>query len=208
MDAAAALSPDKPLTSGPPRRRPRRVAGLAAVVGTLLALLAALTPATAAPAPAAAPLAGEWHRLNPSGTNAPEHERVSCTEGQAWRCAYDQVPEPTLEADATVGSFVGHTVTSTWQCPEWFADHCEDVVTVVSGKAHVTLADGTRFTLHGESIVTEADGQEVRWDHLVEFGVAVPYFRTFDEAVIAAGFTPPYLFDGSNWPAWDGIVIP
>lgn len=37
---------------------PRRRAGLAVVVGTLLAFLAVLTPATAAPAPAAAPVAG------------------------------------------------------------------------------------------------------------------------------------------------------
>jgi len=208
MDTRAALSPDRPLTSRPHRRRPRRVAGLAVVVGALLAFFAALTPAGAVPAPAAAPIAGEWHRLNPDGTLAPQHERLSCAEGQAWRCAYDHVPEPTLEATANVGRFVGHTVTSMWQCPEWFADHCDDVVTVVSGHAHATLADGTRFKLPQEFIVTEADGQEVLWDHIIDFGVAVPYFRTFDEAVVAAGFTPPYEFDGSNWPAWDGIVIP
>jgi hypothetical protein len=190
-------------------RRPRRVAGLAVVVGILLTFLSALTPATAVPTSTAAPVAGEWHRLNPDqGNPAPQHERFTCAEGQVWRCSYDKVAEPTLHADGTVARFVGHTVTSRWECPAWFAAHCDDVVEVVRGKAHITLDDGTRFTVTEEFILTEVDGQEVLWVYIVDFGVAVPWYRTFDEAVLAAGFTPPYLFDVTNWPPADFIVVP
>lgn len=193
----------------PLRRRPGHAAGLAAVVAALLTFLVALTPANAAPAPSGKPETGEWHRLNPSQDNpAPNHERFLCTEGQVWRCAFDQVAEPSLHADDTVARFVGHDVTSRWECPAWFAAHCDDVVRVISGKSHVTLDDGTKFALRIVFILTEVDGQQVLWNHIVDFGVAVPWFRTFDEAVVAAGFTPPYLFDGTNWPPEDYIFVP
>lgn len=203
MATGASAATGRQPTSRRLRRRPRHLRGLAVVVGVVLAFLSALAPATAAP------IAGEWHRLNPAQDNpAPEHERFICAEGQVWRCSYDKVAEPTLHANSTVARFVGHTVTSSWECPDWFAEHCDDVVEVVAGKAHVTLDDGTRFTLREEFIVTEVDGQEVLWAYIVDFGVAVPWYRTFDEAVLAAGFTPPYLFDGANWPPEDYIVVP
>jgi hypothetical protein len=188
-----------------PRRRCTRLGALA--LATVLALLSALAPASAGPAPGAARSVAEWHRLNPDQSNsAPQHERFTCVERRVWRCFYDHVAEPTLDADDNVARFVGHTVTSRWECPEWFADHCDEVVEVIRGKARVTLEDGTTFKLREEFIVTESDGQDVLWVHIVDFGVAIPWFRTFDQAVLAAGFDPPYEFDGTNWPASDGII--
>lgn len=146
----------------------------------------------------------EWHRLNPDQSNpAPQHERFICVEWRVWRCTYDHVAEPTLDAAGNVARFVGRRVTARWQCPEWFVDHCDDVVEVVQGRARIRLEDGTRFTLQEEFIVTKSEGQEVLWVHVVDFGVAIPWYRTFDEAVVAAGFEPPYEFDGTNWPTRD-----
>ncbi len=187
---------------------PRRRAGLAVVVGILLALISATAPATAHRGGHHGHEQVVWHRLNPDqGNPAPEHERIACSPGRVWRCTYDKVSEPTLHADRTTGRFVGR-VNSRWQCPEWFADHCDDVVTVVSGRTRLTLDDGTPFTLVEDLIITKHRGRQVMWVHIPEFGIAVPWYRTFSTAVRAAGFTSPYRFDGTNWPAWDGIGIP
>lgn len=192
---------------GTRRRGARTRTALAVVAGIFLTIVGTLAPAVAHADQGHRPQLGVWHRLNPSEDNpAPQHERLRCREGdRVWQCRYDLVPEPTLNSNDTVARFTGRVVTSSWECPEWFAEHCADVVTVVAGKARVTLDDGTRFSLGQTLIVTEVDGQEVLWAYLHDFGVVSPWFRTFDEAVLAAGFTPPYIFDGTNWPPPDYI---
>ncbi len=103
--------------------------------------LMALTAAGSASA-VGSPLAGEWHRLNPS--SPPEHELLRCVENSgaqpgtsdSWMCRYSKAPEPTLGFgwNNNYGFLSGRDITSSWSCPDWFPEGtCGNVVTVVEG---------------------------------------------------------------------------
>jgi hypothetical protein len=176
----------------------------AILVGLVWAAIAALPAAGSPPAP------GAWHRLNPDQTNpAPEHERLTCSEGSSWSCRYDKVAEPELNFhwDGTVGTFTGGDVTTAWTCPGWFpASVCTNVTQVVRGNIRFAFTDGSRFFTRQELVVAEVAGAQVLYVHWVQFGFACPWYRTFDEALAANPFPVP--FNGTDWPAADCVSAP
>ncbi len=168
--------------------------------------LANATGAAASPPSSERPgLTTQWHRLNPDQSNpAPEHERLTCLQGRGWTCHYDKVPQPDLNFhwDTTEGDFHGADITISWTCPDWFpADICQDVTQVARGTVVFRQADGSTFAAQQELIVTDQAGSQTLWVHFVRFGLACPWFPTFDEALDANPF--PLPFNGEDWPEGD-----
>jgi len=179
----------------------------AILVGLVWATVAVLPAGAVAVASGSPSSPGAWHRLNPDQSNpAPEHERLTCSEGRSWSCHYDKVAEPglNLHLDSTVGNFHGGDVTKSWTCPGWFPeDVCDNVTQVVRGNMVFVLPDGSRFSVRQELVVTDVGGSQVLQHHWAQFGFVCPWFRTFDQALAANPF--PLPFDGENWPAGDCV---
>ena len=136
-------------------------------------------------------LAGIWHRLNPSQSQAnpvPEHEQLEChrtMNGSSWACRYFKIPEPRLGFgwDTTRGTFAGRDVTATWNCPEWFPQTiCNNVVQVVEGTFTFDPASGTPFSSFQDLVVIRANGEKQLYDYWVG-AFACPWFESFDEAL-------------------------
>ncbi len=132
-------------------------------------------------------LVGRWDRLN----FGPEHETFSCGQGETWHCRYDKQPEPTLgyiTPDATYGLFTGQDVTSTWDCPEWTADICNNMTFVVEGWIDYYVWDGSIFSTDGAFVLAEINGDQVMyfyWLGLPGQTFACPWYRSFDAALAA-----------------------
>jgi hypothetical protein len=156
--------------------------------------------------------AGQWHRLNPDQRNpAPEHERLRChqSDGAAWTCFYDKLPEPELNFswNTTRGTFRGVDVTATWTCPAWVpTDVCANVTSVVEGVFAVEPSVGPPFSLHQDLVVTGAGPTEMLFVYSIDSGLACPWFRTFAQALDANPF--PLPFNRVDWPAGDCAVAP
>jgi hypothetical protein len=153
-------------------RRRRSIAS--AISAALLLTLVLAGGATASTVPMG------WHRLNVH-TDPAEHERFGCLAGDAWRCRYDKLPEPTLGLswDQTRGTFSGTETTSTWVCPAWFpGDACDAADTVVSGvMTFVPPRDGDAFDVDQQLLVADDGTLWVYWtDQFV-----CPWYQTFDE---------------------------
>jgi hypothetical protein len=133
-----------------------------------------------APAGAASPSPGEWHRNNYNNG----HERLTCREGSnAWSCVYDQLPEEGVPVGDGTAHFSGPNVVGSWTCPEWFdASVCDHVVAVYRGNATYVSSNGHPVTFAQEQIVTHVDGTEVLQQYFVDLFYC-PWYRTFAEAL-------------------------
>lgn len=138
----------------------------------------------------AGPGAESWDRLNPFGTKTgePEHERLTCLEGDVWRCRYDKLPENRLDFswDTTKGIFVG---TAGADCPEYLlGDQCANVTEVVTGTAVYFPWDGSAFSVPHQLLFTnEEEGLAPLYVHWVDQGFACPWYATWDDALGADG---------------------
>ncbi len=127
-----------------------------------------------------------WHRINVH-SDPPEHERFGClVAGEAWRCRYDKLPEPTLGFawDQTRGSFSGTDTTSDWTCPGWFpSEACEAADLVISGEAvfYQPKASGS-FTNEQQLLVGDDGSLWIYWIQPIgEF--VCPWYPTFADAL-------------------------
>jgi hypothetical protein len=175
------------------------------LIGGLLLAVCCLTSVDAQAASQNGYAISNWHRLNPDQSNpAPEHERLTCSQGATWYCAYFKQAEPRLNFhwDSSVGSFIGSDATDSWNCPSWFpARVCRHVTRVASGRMAFILADGSTFQTTQEFVVTNTKGHQTLYVYWVDYGFACPWYRTFKAAVDANPF--PLPFNGTNWPVAD-----
>jgi hypothetical protein len=154
----------------------------------LFAILAVALLVIGAPAAAfAAPATGaEWHRLNPDPNNvADEHERLRCVVTASTEvCRYDKVPEPGFAFNTTTATFRGKDVTAGYECPDWFADACAEIVSVHAGRTTFVSPGGHPFTVAVDQIVVVLDGQTILIQYWVD-QFACPWYGTFEEALDA-----------------------
>jgi hypothetical protein len=139
----------------------------------------------------------EWHRLNPddpANVNN-EHERLRCRGGFVrLACFYDKVPEslPGFSWNSTTGFFVGRTVTSTWECPDWFpSEVCDNTVAVFAGKGVFFPDGGDPFKVDQDYVFTSIGGHRALYVYWVD-AFACPWYRTFAQALAA---NPTHSFD-------------
>jgi hypothetical protein len=168
----------------------------ALIAGGLMALTAAGSASAVG-----SPLAGEWHRLNPS--DPPEHELLRCVENSGaqpgttsdnWMCRYSKAPEPTLGFgwNNNYGFLSGRDITSSWSCPDWFPEGiCGNVVTVVEGTMNFVDPDTHQppFSVLEDLVVVRSPTGDRLFNYWVDQFVC-PWFRTFD-AALAANPIPP-----------------
>lgn len=186
------------------------VLGVAVLALAVAASAYLLSPQVMGAAHAEGPLrlVGVWDRLNPDqGNPAPEHEVLRCGGNLAWHCIYDKHPEPRLNfeqpPDATFGQFHGEDITSSWTCPTWFGDRCDETVFVVGGVMHYQYPDGSYSDVNQDLVMLDQDGEQVLYAYWVDFSFACPWYRSFDQALLANPFTLP--FNGTDWPEVDCI---
>jgi hypothetical protein len=145
-----------------------------------VAVLVVLFAAT----PVAAASGIHWHRLNPDQANpAPEHERLACVRGAVYLlCQYDKVRATGYHWDRTVGRFIGHDMTASWVCPDWFPnDVCDNVVKVWSGHARYWPPRRHSFRVDQDMVIVRWGGQKVMFQYWVG-AFACPWYQTFREA--------------------------
>ncbi len=158
---------------------------------TIIGALAVISLAFQAPpanVPGAVDLVGTWDRLNYGPP--PEHEVLHCGGNSLIQCVYDKHPEPRLgfaqPPDSTMGSFRGQDVTAGWSCPAWFpSEVCANTAFVASGATTYTYPDGSVQVLEQDLIVSGVSGQSILYMYFKNWGVACPWYRSFEAAVSA-----------------------
>jgi hypothetical protein len=182
---------------------------LLTIIG-VLAVMSLSFQMPAAPEPGAVSLVGAWDRLNPNqGNPSPEHEVLRCGGNAGVFCVYDKHPEPLLNfvnpPDSTMGFFRGQGVTASWSCSAGFpSEVCENIAFVASGEATYYAPDGSQQVLSEDLVVSSVHGQSVLYMYFKDWGVACPWFRSFDAALAANPFPLPY--NGTDGPGQDCIA--
>jgi hypothetical protein len=70
----------------------------------------------------------------------------------------------------------------------------------------ITFGRSVAASTRAEVVISTQGTRDVMWLYWPEWGLAAPWYRTFDEALNANPFPRP--FNGTDWPAMDWYVAP